>query len=399
MEVTPREHDGAALEARRKRKPAAALRPELEDDVRSLLAQGERPEEVARHLRAHGYRPREARRLAEQLDEQHQDELRSRFEQRRRQGAPIAPLAVLVTCLLGPGAGHALAGLPRRAAGIWLSFAVLGVGYLAAVAAAPSSIPWLGIAGLGVAAYAMSIVDLVVVSRARLQRASGAGLVVFALASLALTVTLAQGVRSSLLAAFKVPSGSMMPTLLVGDYFFVSKLAPIERGAAVVYQSPENRQQTFVHRVVGVGGDHIETRGAKLLVNGVELPQCSVGSWTAPAGRGLELVVEFGPAPYLIALAANAEEALGASGSWDVPEGNVFVVGDNRDNSHDSRRWQGGRGGTVPVAHVEGRAATVFLRDDRVAQRSLYGVALPAGAEHLQARLDECLAAGAGGRR
>jgi len=81
---------------------------------------------------------------------------------RERPAAASAPAvspwpAVLVACALGPGAGHALAGLPRRAIFIWLSFALLGVGYAAAIAAAPASVPWVGIVLVAVAAYVTSI--------------------------------------------------------------------------------------------------------------------------------------------------------------------------------------------------------------------------------------------------
>lgn len=185
----------------------------------------------------------------------------------------------------------------------------------------------------------------------------------------------------------------MMPTLVVGDHFFVGKLGVVQRGDIAIYRYPGNREQDFVHRIVGVGGDRIEMREGNLVLNGEELATCSVGRWTPnQSDQELELSVErLGATSHLIARSPVRAALHDESRSWTVPQGDVFVMGDNRDNSHDSRMWQQGRGGTVPLADVKGRALSLFLRREGPAHVLVGPPVLPPGAAHLQPRLDACL--------
>ena len=139
-------------------------------------------------------------------------------------------------------------------------------------------------------------------------------------------------VRPFVLEAFRIPSESMVPTLLVGDRVlankFIYRLTEPERGDVVVFESVgEGDDQKLIKRVVGVAGDEIEVRNGALLVNGEEQEE-----------------------PYL-------NENLPFTGSYEqteVPEEHVFVMGDNRANSADSRVF-----GPLPVENIEGEA---FMR-------------------------------------
>src|ERR687898_1523607 len=138
-------------------------------------------------------------------------------------------------------------------------------------------------------------------------------------------------VRPFVLEAFRIPSESMVPTLLVGDRVFVNKFiyrfTEPERGDVVVFESVNGGEEDLIKRVVGVAGDEIEVRNGTLLVNGEDREE-----------------------PYL-----NRNSPFNDSyGPSEVPEGHVFVMGDNRANSADSRVF-----GPLPIENIEGEA---FLR-------------------------------------
>lgn len=227
--------------------------------------------------------------------------------------------------------------------------------------------------------------------------------------SIALAVVLALLVRAFVLDAFRIPSGSMVPTLVVGDYIFVSKVAyavrlPFthlrlvetgapRRGDVIVFENPRDPSSDYVKRVVGVAGDVIEIREQVLYVNGVPQPRAPAGEYAyaerspstgeplAESCRRYREALAKGPIlPPRGDLPGDAEsswQAAAADGvaSYDVLQcrrarlasregpfevvrpGHVFVMGDNRDLSADSR----GMGGwQVPVGHIRGRAALVF---------------------------------------
>ncbi len=169
--------------------------------------------------------------------------------------------------------------------------------------------------------------------------------------------------------AFEIPSGSMMPALLVGDHLFVNKRARTPaRGEVIVFRYPENERQAFVKRVVGVGGDKVRMKGGFPVLNGAEAKHCRAGTWTYAEAMGGdhqgELHVEWLDAgPYLVFLDA-ATYPSDDEREWTVPPGNVFVLGDNRNNAHDSRRWFAGQGGTVRPDLVIGRASLLWLTAD-----------------------------------
>jgi signal peptidase I len=178
-------------------------------------------------------------------------------------------------------------------------------------------------------------------------------------------------VRTLFVEAFKIPSGSMERTLLVGDFLLVNKLAygaevpftgkrlpalsPVRRGDVVVFQWPEDPEKNFVKRVVGTAGDTVEMRRGALLVNGRRQVE-QYASHNDPSGD--PAVDDF--RWQRMHLAASPRYGYRPSrNTWGplvVPPAHIFVLGDNRDNSLDSRYW-----GFVPDSMIRGRPLFVYF--------------------------------------
>ncbi len=184
-------------------------------------------------------------------------------------------------------------------------------------------------------------------------------------------------IRSFLVEPFKIPSGSMMPTLLVGDFILVNKYTyglrvPIlnntfveishpRRGEVMVFRYPKDPSLDYIKRVVGVPGDRIGYREKHLYLNGQALDVAATGdySYVAPglnqvsAQRYQETLGEHRHDILLV------PDAPTIDGEVVVPEGHYFMMGDNRDNSNDSRFW-----GFVPEANIVGRAFMIWWNFD-----------------------------------
>ncbi len=165
--------------------------------------------------------------------------------------------------------------------------------------------------------------------------------------------------------AFHIPSGAMTPTLLVGDYLFVTKTGYTpRRGDVVVFIYPQDESKDFIKRIVALGGDTIEIRDNQIHLDGKPIPRRQL-----PGPCQYEEIDEGLPRPEVRPCVAFEEQldnnrfrviqdaaALSLpSRAVKVREGHVFVMGDNRDNSHDSRYW-----GTVPVGNIKGRASVIW---------------------------------------
>jgi signal peptidase I len=185
--------------------------------------------------------------------------------------------------------------------------------------------------------------------------------------------------RSFLAEPFKIPSGSMMPTLLVGDFILVNKFAyglrlPVlntkilsvgepKRGDVFVFRYPENPKEDYIKRVIGLPGDEITYRNKTLFINGKEIPESYVGPYTGPseptnrmAGAQVKLEQLDGVDHRIMEL---PQLQIGHEGTWKVPDGYYFAMGDNRDNSLDSRFW-----GFVPEANLVGKALVIWMNWD-----------------------------------
>ncbi|MCK8783571.1 signal peptidase I [Roseomonas sp. NAR14] len=205
---------------------------------------------------------------------------------------------------------------------------------------------------------------------------------------------IAVGIRTVAFEPFNIPSGSMIPTLLVGDYLFVSKFSygysrhslPFspnlfsgrifgrlpDRGDVAVFKLPSDNSTDYIKRIVGLPGDRIQMRGGILYVNGAAVQRALVGPFVVE-GDGPRMTVR----EYRETLPPSSGMAQGRShsileasddGPFDntqefrVPEGHVFAMGDNRDNSLDSRAMN--HVGFVPLENLVGRAEFIFFSVD-----------------------------------
>jgi signal peptidase I len=170
--------------------------------------------------------------------------------------------------------------------------------------------------------------------------------------SIIMALVLALVIRTFVIQAFKIPSGSMEPTLKIGDHLLVKKFiygikipftsinlfpwkSP-QRGDVIVFIYPLDPDKDFIKRVIGVGGDTVSIVNKKLYINGVEAPDPhAVYSENTILLGDMQKLDNFGPVT--------------------VPKGSLFVMGDNRDRSFDSRFW-----GFVPLKDVLGKAFTIY---------------------------------------
>ena len=196
---------------------------------------------------------------------------------------------------------------------------------------------------------------------------------------------LALGFRSLLFEPFNIPSGSMIPTLLVGDYLFVSKYSygysrysfpfgmapfdgrifetPPERGDVAVFRQPQNESVAFIKRIVGLPGDRIQVTDGVLRINDVAVNRVRKGFATASDGYNvIRFAVYQETLPngksYLIQERSDDDDVLDNTNVFLVPEGHYFMMGDNRDNSRDSRTTSVGM---VPAENLIGRAERLFF--------------------------------------
>ncbi|WP_347988790.1 signal peptidase I [Methylomonas sp. AM2-LC] len=183
--------------------------------------------------------------------------------------------------------------------------------------------------------------------------------------------------RSFLFEPFRIPSGSMMPTLLIGDFILVNKFSygvrlPVlntkiieinepKRGDIVVFRFPKQPSIDYIKRVIGLPGDRIAYYDKKLYVNGQPTKQISLGRYQGVGQgsnmSGAELInedLEGVEHSILISSGVSTVEDV-----FVVPAGHYFVMGDNRDNSNDSRYW-----GTVPEANLVGKAVVIWMNWD-----------------------------------
>ena len=228
------------------------------------------------------------------------------------------------------------------------------------------------------------------------------------LESIFVAIAVALCLRAFVVEAFKIPSGSMIPTLQVGDHIFVNKFTygpaipytrtrlfasmPPDRGDVMVFAFPEHPEQDFIKRVIALPGDKLEARGGHPILNGWEVPSCFVGLYTYTEGEPIpskhegDLFVEFlGDEAYLTLYDRYAGGLNDYQGPYIVKPGEVYVMGDNRNNSHDSRMWFGGQGGGVPFENIKGRALFVWLGAPVMGKPRL-----PPDMKGLEPGLDKC---------
>ena len=183
--------------------------------------------------------------------------------------------------------------------------------------------------------------------------------------------------RSFVVEPFRIPSGSMMPTLLVGDFILVNKSAygirlPVvdtkiidvgepDRGDVMVFRYPQNPSIDYIKRVIGLPGDRIAYYKKQLFINGDPIAQEGNQSY-AGEGSGVSMSGAKLRTEKLLDVMHDIliDESKGTlEGEFVVPDGQYFVMGDNRDNSNDSRYW-----GFVPEENLVGKAFMVWMNWD-----------------------------------
>ncbi|WP_286237123.1 signal peptidase I [Neptuniibacter halophilus] len=175
--------------------------------------------------------------------------------------------------------------------------------------------------------------------------------------------------RSFLVEPFQIPSGSMLPTLKIGDFILVNKyhygfrlpvlntkVIPMndpQRGDVIVFKYPKNPTVNYIKRVVGLPGDQIRYQDKVLYVNGVAQPQTLLAQLPPNRPEVLLAQEQLGGVSHQI-YRDLARPSMNMQ--WTVPQGHYFMVGDNRDNSNDSRYW-----GFVPDELIVGKAFAVWM--------------------------------------
>jgi signal peptidase I len=201
-------------------------------------------------------------------------------------------------------------------------------------------------------------------------------------------VLIAVVIRTFLFEPFNIPSGSMIPTLLVGDYLFVAKFAygyshysfpfspPLfsgrifgslpKHGDVVVFKLPRDPSIDYIKRIVGLPGDTVQMQGGQLYVDGKEIPRQPAGTYVAtgdgPAMQLQRYLETFPDGNKHYILKASDNGPLDNTQVYHVPPGYVFAMGDNRDNSLDSRVLNAV--GFIPVENLVGKAEFIFFSID-----------------------------------
>ncbi len=176
--------------------------------------------------------------------------------------------------------------------------------------------------------------------------------------SIVIAVILALFIRTFVVQAFKIPTGSMENNLLIGDHLLVNKFVfapslssferallperPVRRGDVIVFKYPGNRERDFIKRVIGLPGETLEVRTKRVLINGKPLDEPYVHYLEPPQS----------PSAYAEVTSSDLRERFGPVA---IPAGKYFMMGDNRDNSEDSRYW-----GFLSQDDIKGRAVLIY---------------------------------------
>ncbi len=303
---------------------------------------------------------------------------------------PRKPLLATLASLVLPGFGQLYNGDLNRAIWLFLSFALLCIPAIALVALylpARLMLPTLLlglVATLGVWGYA--VWDAWRTARRRVNtpakawQLSGVYVLVFVLCDLLALPLLTLYVRQHQVEPFRIPSSSMEPSVRAGDMIWADKRyncpgcqQGVHRGDIAIFAYPNDRSVRYIKRVIGLPGDHIELKDRQVRVNGQTLQRSAT-----PSSTGTVIVTEaigerqwqvqwvepMPPVTPVAQMAAaqplnRAQTAPAKTLQLTVPDGQVFVLGDNRQASSDSRSF-----GTVPMQDILGRARQVWFSSD-----------------------------------
>jgi signal peptidase I len=264
---------------------------------------------------------------------------------------PRKPWVAGLLTILTRGLGHLYAGNPKRGLILFgIEQCLLIVFAVSALIIAPNLVSMvLALIG-GLAFTVFCVVDAVSIAKGKKENYELAkynrwfvyvGYVVGL--SFLVSTLLSAGVKASLVQAYKIPSGAMIPTLLIGDHLlankFIYKTAEPNRGDIIIFPYPEDPSRDFIKRLIAVEGDIIEIKNKRLYINGKEQSE-----------------------PYIINTDSGGQrDQRDNFGPVTVPPGKLFFMGDNRDQSYDSRFW-----GYVPKDTIKGKAMSLYWSWDNV---------------------------------
>jgi signal peptidase I len=159
-----------------------------------------------------------------------------------------------------------------------------------------------------------------------------------------------------------VPTGAMARTILPGDRLVIGSRGQVERGHIIMFRYPVNPRERYIKRVIALPGETVQIVGAQVLVNGVPLQERRVFALTGPQGLPEKEVRSEGTGSYTVYYEEGMDRDVIPAGTmygvekpYTVPPGNYFVMGDNRDNSADSRYW-----GAVPQENILGKPLFIY---------------------------------------
>lgn len=268
-------------------------------------------------------------------------------------------MAGLLT-FLAVGLGHLYAGKPKRGAILFLAQGILLALFLPLLLVSPPLVILIVSIGCGFAYFIYCLLDAIKIARDNKfgyqLKKYNKWYVYFAcwvIASLIIQPVIEVTIKKNILQAYKIPSGAMIPTLLIGDHILVDKFIyknhEPQRGDIIIFPYPVNPSQDFVKRLIGLEGDTIEIKDKQIYLNG-------------------EKYIE----NYIVNSDPNVMPAEKAPrdnfGPIVVPNGKYFVMGDNRDNSYDSRFWK-----FVEKNTVEGKVKSLYWSWDKESFKVRWG--------------------------
>jgi signal peptidase I len=289
---------------------------------------------------------------------------------------PRRPWLAALLSFLAPGVGQLYNGDPRRG---WSLFALFVGLDMTEALIIPHAAPIVVFAGLFLIALSVLALGIATAIQAfRLARRIGATQIawyqhawIYLLLVLLMPVAGAVAAPEYKIQSFYIPSGAMTPTILVGDYLNVDKAyyrsySP-ERGDVVMFKLPTDNSTVWIKRVIGLPGDHIQMKNGILYINDQPCPCKRIEDFLYHEGNSMVIPL----AQYIETLPNGVQHPLIKMGDngpldntqvYDVPPGKYFMMGDNRDNSRDSRILSAF--GYVPAGNVIGRAEFIYFSTD-----------------------------------
>ena len=281
-----------------------------------------------------------------------------------RQPRGLALAAAIATLFVSAALGGVIVRRWRRAAFWLLSDLAWYAVMIGAILAGHPRQMWVGLFAT-VGWRVPAAVDAYRLTRRASQIASWRSLIVTWLVLTLGAAGLAAGfVRPFLVEAFKIPSKSMYPALIVGDHVFANKVRRTpKRGDVIVFKYPLDESTDYIKRVIGLAGDVVDTANGSVLVNGVELPRDRVQEDCPKGPDGITVFEDAIPCVLWNETLDGRSYQIGTDTVLGerpmrrtvVPPNTVFVIGDNRDNSSDSRVW-----GPVPLANIKGTVTFIW---------------------------------------